>query len=142
MLGKLVLEKMRERGLSARAVARECGVAHTTVNRLLDNKPVDLDTIERFSNWLGVDMATVFGSTEGDLANQISILIQMEPELGSVFGKAIDGVLNGTYSRRDIEDIVAYATFRLQPTRGVNDNIGTTEGNRQHHGEETKTPEK
>jgi len=129
MLKNLVIEKMRERGLSARAVARECNVAHTTINRVLEGKPVDLTTLEAIAEWLGVNLSTVLGTTEGDLATQISLLIQMEPELARVFGEAMDGVLKGDYSRKDIEDIVAYATFRLQP-RGAKTDGKTSKGNR------------
>ena len=119
MLSNLLLAKMRERGLSARALSREVGIAHTTINRILAGKGADLSTLELLSKYLGVELSTIIGTTEGELAKQISLLLEAEPALAGVFAKAIQGVLNGTYSNKDVEDIVAYAAFRLN--RGVDE---------------------
>ncbi len=119
MLSNLLLTKMRERGMSARAVSREIGIAHTTLNRILAGKGADLSTLELMAKWLGVELSTIIGTTEGDLAKQVALLIEAEPALAEVFTEAVQGVLNGKYSNKDIEDIVAYAAFRLN--RGVNE---------------------
>lgn len=115
MLAKLTLEKLKSEGISIRAAAREMGIAHTTLNRVLAGKDVDLSTLEQISQWLGVEISTVLNSyKKDDLPGQIATLIQMEPELARVFGEAMEGVLNGKYSKSDIQDIVAYAAFRLK----------------------------
>lgn len=121
MLQNLLEDDMKKKGYSLREVSREIGVSHSTVARILAGEPVRIDILKKFAEYLRVDPSILLdGYKKDDLAEQISALLKLEPGLVEVFGQAMEGVMNGTYAREDIKDVLAYATYRLKP-RSVNE---------------------
>jgi lambda repressor-like predicted transcriptional regulator len=55
-VARAVERRARTRGMSLRAVARETGIANTTVNRLLDGRHVEVDALVALARWAGYDV--------------------------------------------------------------------------------------
>jgi len=118
MLQALVKNKMADLGMTANAVSKEIGVAHTTILRLLKGDQVDLSTIEKIANWLGVSMSTVLDVDQNDdLPKKIALLIEREPKLKKLFEDAVQSVENGEISPDDFTDILGYASYKFSTGR-------------------------
>ena len=92
MLQSLLAEKMRKEKLSARDAARQIGVSHTTVIRVLDGDVPNVENITALSNWLGISVATALGvetGTQDDVAARVALLIEAEPRLKQLFGSLV-----------------------------------------------------
>ena len=129
MLRSLLAEKMRKEQLSARDAARQIGISHTTVNRVLDGDIPNVENLVSISNWLGVSVATALGvetGTQDDVAARVALLIEAEPRLKQLFGAFVKDYRDGRLSSEDIEDIFAYAAYRIQ-RKGNTDEQRTTE---------------
>ncbi len=113
----LLDEARRKHDLSERQLAEELGVASTTVGRALRGEPVDLATIQKIADWLGVETASLLNS-EGvgpdALAAQLSALIEAEPKLAEVFEEAMRRVRTGKMDPSVVRDLIAYAAYRFQ----------------------------
>jgi hypothetical protein len=82
MLKVKLKQEMKNRGLSTRQVAKEISKSHTTVLRALRGEIVDLDTIYKISDWLGVKPATLINSlanTKSALPDQIAVMLGKHP---------------------------------------------------------------
>ena len=129
MLRSLLAEKMRKEQFSARDAARQIGISHTTVNRVLDGDVPNVENLVAISNWLGVSVATVLGvetGTQDDVAARVALLIEAEPRLKQLFGSLVKDYREGRLTSEDIEDIFAYAAYRIQ-RKGNTDEQRTTE---------------
>jgi transcriptional regulator with XRE-family HTH domain len=116
MFIKIIEEKMNRRNLSTRAAARQIGVAHTTLERVLQGKQADLDTLVLICDWLSVRVSTVLSLQQGgedELANKIALLLAKHPELASWFEKAANAVEAGEIPVVVLRDILAYTIFTL-----------------------------
>lgn len=120
MLQTMINDRMRARGMSVREAAREIGVAHTTLNRLLNEKAeVDLATVRLLAAWLGVSLPTALGIDDdnSDVAVAVTALIEAEPRLADTFVRAAQEVKNGTLTSDDFRDILEYAMFKINSRR-------------------------
>lgn len=122
MLKRVLEERMRSGGLSARAVARETGLSHTTIIRILEGKNVDLDVITTICNWLGISVNNVLASDQNldersTLVADIAAVVEQEPGLAEVFKDAVEEIKNGTMEPNDLRDIISYAKFKIQSKR-------------------------
>jgi transcriptional regulator with XRE-family HTH domain len=121
MLPKLLLDRMKERGLSLREAAQEIGVSHTTIARLLAGKPADIDTLDAVARWMGVPITSLIEvSVQGsDLVNQIAVFVSAYPELAGVFRDVMQGILSGEVKPEVLTDVVAYTAYRLNLSKGA-----------------------
>ena len=116
MLPKLLTERQRKDGLSNRAVSREIGVSHSTISRALNGDQLDMATLEKFADFLGIPVSSLLdmeGGGEHGLAAKIDAMVSQEPELAKVFEDAIDLILDDKMDPKIFEDLVAYASFRM-----------------------------
>lgn len=114
LIARLLQEHIRANGLSARAAARQAGVAHTTILRLLEGRRVGLDTLVAISDWLNIDPALVTASLEGDgLAVKLALLLQAEPLLAEALADAVARIEAGELKPDAVQDILRYISFRL-----------------------------
>lgn len=141
MLRSLLAEKMRKEQISARDAARQIGVSHTTVNRVLDGDIPNVENLVSISNWLGVTVATALGvetGTKDDVAARVALLIEAEPRLKQLFGSLVKDYREGRLTSEDIEDIFAYAAYRIQRKGNTNEQRTTedvlSEGDRGGNG--------
>lgn len=117
MIGELLQNKIRENGISKREAARQIGVAHTTVNRIIKGVPPDLPTIYAVSEWLGVNPSVLIDiDSQNNLAAKVTAILQQNPKLAEVFAEAFSRVEDGRMSPSEVEDLIAYMTFRLEQT--------------------------
>lgn len=107
---------MKKKGLSPRQVAKEIGTSHTTILRALRGEIVDVATILKLSEWLGVKPATLISSlaiTRSALPDQIAVMLGKHPRLEHEFGQAIRAILEERVDPAIIEDIAAYAAYKI-----------------------------
>ena len=123
-LARLLREEMTLKHLSTRDVAREAGVAHTTVGRILQGRSVSVGTLENVARYLKTDPAGFLAAGEydgEDLLNVIVALVQKEPALERVFKKAAAKVVNGEIGPEVLREIVRYAAWRMDDISGAAD---------------------
>jgi len=116
MLPKLLAEKQRKDGLSNRATSREVGVSHSTISRALNGDQMDMATMDKFAEFLGIPVSSLLDmNMEGSvgLSAKIDALISQEPELAKVFEEAIDLILDEKMDPKVFEDLIAYTSFRM-----------------------------
>jgi len=116
MLNEILKDELTKRGLSTREAAREIGVAHTTVARMLQGITVDIGTLQKTCDWLGIQLSTVLNvedKSELGLTSKLSMILQKEPGLAGVFAEALDELENGHISADDLADIMGYAAYRI-----------------------------
>ncbi len=123
MLQTLLKDEARKRGWSSRKMAQEIGVSHTTILRALRGELVDLDTLIGIADWLGVrpsDLLNSFSKRKGaDLSAVIAVLIERIPALKEPLQAAAEAVQAGTVDPSIVEDIVTYATYKLEKSGAV-----------------------
>ena len=134
MLPKLVLGKMKQRDLSLREAAKEIGVSHTTVARVLNGDPVDADTLALFAGWLRVPLRDLLEVDEQqlDARAELGFLLGMYPKLEPIFLDLFQKIADGELDNRIIDEIVAYIKFRTGYTGSVHaaePNDRSTSGN-------------
>lgn len=115
MIKKLLVEEMKKKGLSIRAAAREIGIAHTTIIRILDDLPTDLETMKKICLWLNVEVATILNSedrNEKSLVEKFSIILERNPELHQLFDEYYLKMENKEIELLDLEEILAFMVFR------------------------------
>lgn len=116
MLVQLMKDKLQNERLSLRAAARQIGVSHTTIARVLNGEQVDMDTLVELANWLGVPPSTLL-NTQGDvdetLSDKIASVLETEPRLKEVFEEAINRIERGEASPQLLSDIISYAKYKL-----------------------------
>lgn len=116
MLAKMLQDEMNRRGISIRKAAKQIGVAHTTIGRVLEGKQVDLDTVQSISKWLNINVSDAVNATDtdADLVTLISSVLQRNPPLRKELTEAAGKLNNGEIGLRDLEDILAFIAFRIK----------------------------
>lgn len=124
LMQSLLKKRLNDRGLSLREAAKEIGVTHTTLARILQGMPADVDTIVALSRWLDVRASTLI-DMEGDdnLINKIAVLIEYEPGLESVFTRTVQLVESGKAPPELLREIVAFAAYRLNLQQETRQNV-------------------
>ncbi|PKN99557.1 MAG: hypothetical protein CVU42_07540 [Chloroflexi bacterium HGW-Chloroflexi-4] len=115
MIIMLLKEELKKKGLSARGAALEIGVAHTTIIRLLDGRPVDLETLRKVCSWLNVDVATILNSPDKDeksLVDKFACILQKNPGLRELFNEYYAKMEHHEVSLLDLEEVLAFMVFR------------------------------
>ena len=112
----LLKEAVAKREISVRQAAKEIGVAHTTLGRIIEGDAFDTSTAEKIANWLHVTPSSLLdarGVGDDALAAQISLLLQTEPGLKEIFQEAIQRVLDGNMSPDTFRELAQYTAYRL-----------------------------
>jgi len=120
MLDVFVREEIAKRGISIRAAAKQIGVSHGTLDRVVNGLPIDLETLIPISNWLGVAPSTLvnsFGASPDPTVAAIKLLIEKVPALEQIFVDAVEGIKSGEVDIATVRDILSYIAFRLTQSR-------------------------
>lgn len=115
MIKKLMAEEMKKKGLSIRAASQEIGIAHTTIIRILDDLPIDLETMKKICTWLEVDITSVLNTddrSEKSLIEKFAIILQRNPNLYHLFDEYYSKMEYKEVSMLDLEEILAFMVFR------------------------------
>ena len=118
MFSELVKCKLGNDHLTLREGAKDAQVSHTTLARIVNGDKYDIATLVKVCNWLGVSPADALDSErigDGDekLVAALAILVEREPALASIIKDAVKDVEKGNLSPQDVQEIIAYAAFRL-----------------------------
>jgi len=117
MFPRVVQDEMDRRGLGLRPAAKEMGIAHTTLLRVLNSEPVDLNTLLKVSEWTGMSMTIMLGMEETDdekaIMATMTAIVEAEPELRQVFLNARQALADGEIEISDLRDIANYAAYKL-----------------------------
>lgn len=115
MIIDLLQEEIRKKGLSIRAAAQEIGIAHTTLIRLLNGSPVDLETLRKVCGWLNVEVGTILNTSDSDeksLTDKFACILQRKPELHELFNEYYEKMEHTEVNLVDLEEILAFMIFR------------------------------
>lgn len=115
MIKTLLQDEIRKKDLSIRAAAQQIGVAHTTVIRLLDDHPVDLETLRKVCSWLNVEVGTILNSperSEKSIVEKFSCILEKNPNLHQLFDEYYDKMEHYQVSLLDLEEILAFMIFK------------------------------
>lgn len=114
LLSVMLKDKVRAEGLSVRAAARQIGIAHTSLGRIMRGENMDLGTAAKIASWLGVNVSEIVDApSTGDLSTRMAVIIQSVPELEEVFETALSRLEKGEVSYDAVRDLVRYAAFRF-----------------------------
>lgn len=115
LLSDLVKRKMQQENLSLRSAGTQAGVAHTTIDRVLKEESVDLNTLEKVCDWVGVPVTSVLDINDdgNKILDQIAAAIALCPELEDVFSEIADHVLGGELDQSILGEVAAFASYRL-----------------------------
>ena len=121
MLQRVVQDEMARRDLSLRPAAKEIGIAHTTLLRVLNNEPVDLNTLLKVSEWTGMSLTTILGMEETEdekaIMATMTAIVEAEPELRQTFLQAHQALVDGEIDIEDLREIASYAAYKLSVKR-------------------------
>jgi transcriptional regulator with XRE-family HTH domain len=114
-LSDLVRRKMDAEHLSLRSAGAEAGVAHTTIDRVLKEESLDLETLDKVCQWLSVPVASVLelDDQRSDLLDRITEIVSMCPELSDVFSEIADKVMRGEIDQTILNEVAGFASYRL-----------------------------
>jgi len=118
MLSDLVAQKLQKDHLSVRRAAAGIGIAHTTLNRILQSEEIDLETYKRVCGWLGISPADALHAegklgTMSELAAQLAVLVEASPSLAAIFQEVLTKQQAGAISMETVNELVQYAGYRL-----------------------------
>jgi transcriptional regulator with XRE-family HTH domain len=120
LLSQWLKQELESRNLnSLRKAGEEIGVAHTTIQRILNGNSVDIATIELLSNWSGVDKVTLTNAVgihmDVDTSNTLTweMILGRYPELAEALRLLIDRYRNGDLQPHTIASIVQYIRFAM-----------------------------
>ena len=115
LLKNLVDAKMKSDRLSLRKAGDQAGVAHTTIQRVLDEETIDLTTVEKICDWLGIPASAVLNveSPNITMAEDVSTLFALDDEFAKVFSNIAQKIKLGALDKEILTEITAFADFRL-----------------------------
>ena len=118
MLSELIRTRIEDQNLSIREAARQIGLAHTTLARIIEGEPIDLTTYIRACEWLRVNAADVLHSegkigTRSEVAAGVASIIRASPSLEPIFEEIVAKFEAGEISSDTVNDLIKYAAYRL-----------------------------
>lgn len=115
-LQELIRVKMDEEGLSLRKAGDQAGVAHTTIDRVLNGNQIDLKTLMKISTWLGIPASEVIflKASNENLKSDVASLNALHPELGEVLSTLTDEIVKGNVSPTILAEITGFTAYRMK----------------------------
>jgi transcriptional regulator with XRE-family HTH domain len=115
-LSELLRKRMDTEGLSVRDAGKRIGVSHATVARAVNGETVEVDTLVKISQFLGVPVENVLDVKEkpSELEEQIMMVLSIEPELAQVFSELAEKIVNQKIDKKVLSEVAAFAAYRLQ----------------------------
>ncbi len=128
ILSRVLRETIERRKLSVRQAAKEMGIAHTTLNRVLATGECEYATVLKIAKWTGVPTSTLINAPvakdEEELTYQLNEVLSHEPRLKAVFAEAVRRLNNGEMSEEALRELVAYMAYRINFIAGSEGNDG------------------
>jgi transcriptional regulator with XRE-family HTH domain len=103
MIDRILRYEISKRELSNRGAARQIGIAHTTLERMLSGSPADLESIEKVSKWMHVKVSTLLDiEDENPTVAYISSLLDKRPEFRDALNMLIVGDDENVFSKLEL----------------------------------------
>jgi transcriptional regulator with XRE-family HTH domain len=123
MLQTLLQKAMAEKNLSSHTAAEAIGVSHTTILRALRGDRIDVDTIIKIANWMGVRPSELLNSmSDTSLADTIAVILSHSQEMEQALKDAAERVRAGQLDPHVLEDMVSFALYRINTSGDGNAN--------------------
>jgi transcriptional regulator with XRE-family HTH domain len=116
MLPVILKKELINRRLSIREAARQMGIAHTTLIRILQDEAVDLSTLDRVGAWMQSPVSAIIDCRRRgfpNVLNALSLCLSQNPKLEKALYEMVAKVEDGLIDSGIIEDVMAYITFRV-----------------------------
>jgi DNA-binding Xre family transcriptional regulator len=117
MFNLILRTAMEEKHVSAREVARQTGVAHTTIIRILQHENVDLDTIKKVCGWLKIDPMYVVnldsGQEEKEWLWKVGMMVESNTELHIAMKRVFKNIDHQEINPRIINEICEFIAFAI-----------------------------
>lgn len=129
ILPSLLRDKIKSMNISEREASRRSGVSPTTIGRILKGESVDVDTLVKVCNWLGVSPSIVLDAYRPDnLEARIAAILQARPDLANVFQGVMDRIESDKIPSSVMDDVIAYINYRTsrEISNGSDNNRGAT----------------
>jgi hypothetical protein len=108
----LARHRISERELARRISAGGSKISNVQINRIVKGEPVDLDTMQKVLDYMGVSLSSVVeGEKEEALAQKIAALIEMDPQLKQSFAELMQKITTGQVSPEILKQIGDYISF-------------------------------
>lgn len=107
--------KMERKNLSLRQAGNLAGVAHTTIDRVLKGETVDLETVKKICDWIGIPVSSVvdIGDEKAPMVDEVASLISMNKDFAKVLTEISEKIKSGKLSQDILIEITAFASFQL-----------------------------
>jgi len=115
MINTILKNKLIEKELSLRDAGRLIGVSHTTLARVINGENIDLGTLEKISEWLGIPLSTALNSRSeaSPTALRLSAILDANPRLADTFETVLQQVDVSQIPVEIMEEILSYLTFKI-----------------------------
>lgn len=124
MLQELVKQALHDRRKSIRRAASEIGIAHTTLNRIIDGQPYDLDTAQKICDWLRVDLATILSITvvnrPAEFIDRLTICMDFSPSFRNALEVLVSNFQNGKIDVTVLDQTANFMLFLINGKRQNN----------------------
>jgi len=114
-LSELLAEKLKKEGMSVRAAAEKIGVSHSTVARAVKGETVEVDTLVKIADFLGVPVENILevGKSLDKKMEHLAFILGLEPELSDVLMRISQQIKTDKIDSQILSEIAAFASFRL-----------------------------
>lgn len=115
-LSELLSKRLETEGLSVRDAGQLIGVSHSTVARAVNGETVEVDTLVKIANFLGVPVENILEPKDDPdaILEQVMMVISIEPELSRVFSEIAQKIVDKQLDKKVLSEVAAFAAYRLQ----------------------------
>lgn len=115
-LSELLKKRMKTEGLSVRDAGKLIGVSHATVARAVNGETVEVDTLVKIAEFLGVPVEDILDVRErpSEIAENVMMALNIEPELYKTLEEITQKINNGEIDTKILVEIASFAAYRLQ----------------------------
>lgn len=118
MLISLIENELKQRNISLREGAKQIGFSHTTLARVLDGYPLDLDTLIKITKWLNINPGELINTMISDeselLASKVSVLLARSPRIKELFSDMVSKIETGELDPSILDDAMDYLDFKMK----------------------------
>lgn len=114
MLHIIFANELERRRISVRNAARQIGVAHTTLYRVLEGRNIDITTLTKVCTWMGVDTAgtvNIETRTNNDFITKLAVLLDQQHDLGIALSTLVALIEEGNLEVGVMGKIAEFITF-------------------------------
>jgi DNA-binding Xre family transcriptional regulator len=114
VLSQLLQEDLRNRRWSERQLARSVGVSPTTIGRLLNGEFVDMDTLTKACEWLGIKPSQALDSLVADpeLADQLMLLVKSDPVIEKLLMEMVSRIERGSIPPSALKEAILFVMWK------------------------------